>query len=99
MHVLFDPPVATGWEKDAIGYLAGALVLCTFSVRSMRLLRYLGIASNISFISYAVIAGMPPILVLHALLLPMNVFRLIQIEREQHAWPLSQLFTALGQNS
>lgn len=75
----------SGWEKDIMGYVAGALVLCTFSFRSMRLLRCVGIASNISFMSYAVIAGMMPIFVLHSLLLPINVFRLIQIDHELNA--------------
>lgn len=85
MHGLFDSPPAIWWEKDTIGYLASALVLFTFSVHSMRLLRCVGIASNIAFISYAVVAGIAPILILHGLLLPINVFRLIQIERERHA--------------
>lgn len=84
-HGLFDPPLASGWEKDFIGYLAGALVVCTFSFRSMHLLRYAGIASNVSFMAYAVLAGTTPILVLHSLLLPINVFRLIQIERTRPA--------------
>jgi hypothetical protein len=69
-----------GWTKDICGYFASSLVLCTFSVKSMRLLRWLGIASNLAFISYAVIAGVPPVLMLHSLLLPINIWRLIQIE-------------------
>lgn len=69
------------WMKDASGYLASALVLCTFSVRSMRLLRMLGIASNLAFILYGMVAVAPPILFLHGLLLPMNIFRLVQLER------------------
>ena len=64
-----------GGTKDICGYFASTMVLCTFSVRSMRLLRWLGIASNLAFIAYAVIAGAPPILVLHSLLLPMNIYR------------------------
>lgn len=72
-----------GGTKDICGYFASTMVLCTFSVRSMRLLRWLGIASNLAFIAYAVIAGAPPILVLHSLLLPMNIYRLTQIERER----------------
>ena len=52
---------------DIIGYLASALVLATFSMRSMRPLRMMAIASNIAFIAYAVIGSMPPILILHSL--------------------------------
>jgi CRP/FNR family cyclic AMP-dependent transcriptional regulator len=77
--LLFE--VHARWLKDAFGYVASALVLCTFSVRSMRVLRCLGIASNVSFILYATVTGMVPILVLHSLLLPMNVYRLVQIVR------------------
>jgi uncharacterized protein YjiS (DUF1127 family) len=80
----FSVPLST-FDKDALGYLAGGLVLCTFWVRSMRLLRCLGIASNVSFISYAMVMWLPPIAILHGLLLPINVFRLIQLERERNA--------------
>jgi hypothetical protein len=87
MHHAIALPLGidTSWQKDACGYLASALVLFTFSVRSMRVLRCLGIASNVSFILYASITGMVPILILHSLLLPMNIYRLLQIARAQHA--------------
>jgi len=82
MHGQFPIPVSTVLEKNTLGYLASALVLCTFSVRSMRMLRCLGIASNVLFISYAWIAGLPPIAILHGLLLPINISRLVQMETE-----------------
>jgi hypothetical protein len=65
---------------DIIGYVASALVLATFSMRSMRSLRLVAIASNLAFIAYAAIDNMPPILILHSILLPMNAARLIQVE-------------------
>jgi hypothetical protein len=71
--------IDASWLKDAFGYLAGVLVLCTFSVTSMRMLRCLATASNVLFILYASITGLIPILILHSLLLPMNIYRLIQI--------------------
>lgn len=76
----------SGWHSRGpiiacLGYTASALVLATFSVRSMRALRCIGILSNIAFISYAVAAGLAPILILHLVLLPTNVFRLLQLER------------------
>ncbi len=61
---------------DLIGYLASALVLATFSMRGMRALRCMAIASNLAFIAYAALAGLAPVLVLHLLLLPVNVQRL-----------------------
>jgi hypothetical protein len=63
---------ATQW----LGYGAAALVLVTFSVRSITVLRIVAIASNLMFIAYAIRAGLVPVLVLHALLLPTNLFRL-----------------------
>ena len=67
---------------DIIGYLASALVLATFSMRSMRPLRLMAIASNLAFIAYAAIGSMPPILILHSILLPMNVMRLSQMDHD-----------------
>jgi CRP/FNR family transcriptional regulator, cyclic AMP receptor protein len=77
--------IDAGWQTNAFGYLASALVLCSFSATTMRTLRGLAIGSNISFIIYATISGLMPILVLHALLLPMNIYRLVQIARLPNA--------------
>jgi hypothetical protein len=69
-----------GWDTDIIGYVASALVLATFSMKSMRPLRLIAVASNVAFISYALIADMRPILILHSILLPVNIVRLLQME-------------------
>jgi CRP/FNR family transcriptional regulator, cyclic AMP receptor protein len=68
---------------EPIGYLASLLVLAAFSVRGMVTLRVLAIASNLAFIGYAALAGIDPVLLLHALLLPVNVLRLLQELRER----------------
>jgi CRP/FNR family cyclic AMP-dependent transcriptional regulator len=67
---------------DPIGYAAATLVLATFCMRSMRSLRWVAIASNLAFIAYALLAELGPVLVLHALLLPVNVVRLLQLRGE-----------------
>jgi len=72
-----------GWEQDLSGYVASALVLATFAMQSMRPLRITAIASNIAFIIYATTANLHPILILHGLLLPLNVFRLLQMTRSE----------------
>jgi hypothetical protein len=69
-------------QGSAIGYIASALVLATFSMKSLRSLRVTAIASNVAFISYAFVADMRPILILHCILLPVNVVRLLQILRD-----------------
>jgi CRP/FNR family transcriptional regulator, cyclic AMP receptor protein len=62
---------------EPVGYLASALVLATFCMRDMVALRCLAIASNLAFIGYGVLADLGPVLVLHLLLLPVNVQRLM----------------------
>lgn len=62
---------------ELIGYLASALVLATFCMRDMVALRCLAIASNLAFIAYGALADLGPVLVLHLLLLPVNVLRLV----------------------
>ena len=68
---------------ELIGYLASLLVLMTFCMSGMVPLRAVAIASNVAFIGYAALVGISPVLVLHALLLPMNVYRLLEAVRER----------------
>lgn len=65
--------------SDGIGFSAAGLVLVTFCMRSMRALRWVAIASNVAFIAYAYLEGLAPVLLLHALLLPVNICRLVQL--------------------
>jgi hypothetical protein len=64
---------------ELLGYVAAFLVLLTFSMKTMVPLRVAGIFSNLFFICYAFFTGANPILILHVILLPLNVFRLVQI--------------------
>lgn len=66
---------------EVFGYIASGLVLATFSVRTMLPLRILGISSNIAFMTYAVLAGLLPVLILHAILLPLNIYRFVEMRR------------------
>lgn len=68
---------------DALGYVASALVLATFSMPGLAGLRVVAIASNIAFIGYGALADIAPVLCLHALLLPMNCLRLHQAIRSR----------------
>jgi hypothetical protein len=67
-----------GW-LEAIGYLASALVLSTFYMKTMIPLRCCAIASNVAFIVYGFLGEIYPVLVLHLLLLPLNVKRLMEL--------------------
>ncbi|MGC2165329.1 MAG: cyclic nucleotide-binding domain-containing protein [Gallionella sp.] len=64
---------------DVIGWAAGGLVLTTFYLQTMLPLRCVAIASNLAFLSYGLMTDALPIAVLHALLLPMNLWRLGQL--------------------
>jgi CRP/FNR family transcriptional regulator, cyclic AMP receptor protein len=64
---------------EPIGFLAASCVFLTFCMQSMVALRSLGIFSNILFITYSYGAHLPPILILHCLLLPINCYSLIRL--------------------
>ncbi|MEE8185938.1 MAG: cyclic nucleotide-binding domain-containing protein [Thermodesulfobacteriota bacterium] len=66
---------------DFIGYLAAAFMFSTFYMSRMIPLRAAGITANITFITYASIAHVYPLLILHIVLLPLNTFRMIQMIR------------------
>jgi CRP/FNR family transcriptional regulator, cyclic AMP receptor protein len=61
---------------DAMGYVAASLVLATFCAKQMVLLRALAISSNVAFITYGLAARLWPIVMLHAIMLPLNIIRL-----------------------
>jgi CRP/FNR family transcriptional regulator, cyclic AMP receptor protein len=68
-------------QADVIGYAAAFLVFVTFWMKTMVPLRTLGIASNLFFIAYGYLAGAYPPLLLHLLLLPLNIMRLLEMLR------------------
>jgi len=63
------------------GYVASTLVLFTFVAKDMRLLRTVAIFSNLAFITYSAIEWLPPVLILHLVLLPLNIVRLWEVVR------------------
>lgn len=64
---------------DLFGWIAAALTLLTFSMRSMGALRIAALAANLVFIAYGATAGLAPVLALHLTLLPCNFVRLVQL--------------------
>ena len=77
--------------SDLCGYSASALVLLTFTTRNMRLLRAIAILSNIAFMIYGAVDWLPPVFILHTLLLPLNIVRLLELlrstERSHRSFP------------
>jgi hypothetical protein len=62
--------------SDVIGYLASALVLAAFCMKEMIPLRVVAVCSNIAFLIYGLALGLVPVWLLHAVLLPINCWRL-----------------------
>ncbi|HWM47550.1 MAG TPA: cyclic nucleotide-binding domain-containing protein [Xanthobacteraceae bacterium] len=63
---------------ELLGFLGAGLMVATLAMRTMIPLRVVGIASNIAQIAFAVLAGITPMLLQHAILLPMNGYRLFE---------------------
>jgi len=62
---------------DLIGCIASGLVLLTFYMNDMITLRTIALCSNVAFIVYAASLHLTPILLLHSILIPINLWRLI----------------------
>src|ERR1700744_3634718 len=73
---------------DLLGYAASATVLGTFCMSTMVPLRLLAIVSNVLFASYGGISRIYPVLILHVVLLPINIYRLVQ-GRPPHSSPIA----------
>jgi CRP/FNR family cyclic AMP-dependent transcriptional regulator len=69
---------------DMVGWAASAAVLATFCMNTMMPLRVLAIISNVLFCAFGAVAHIFPVLILHAILLPVNIVRLVQIRRLVH---------------
>jgi CRP/FNR family transcriptional regulator, cyclic AMP receptor protein len=72
----------SGIWLDAIGYLAGFLLVLTFFMRRMVPLRIVAICSSVAWLVYGALGGLYPIIILHIVLLPLNIYRLWQALRE-----------------
>jgi hypothetical protein len=64
--------------SEASGFLASSLVFLTFWMKSPIRLRCVAICSNVAFLSYGIGMHLVPVVVLHAALLPVNIWRLKQ---------------------
>lgn len=67
---------------DMLGYLASILVFTAFYVKRIMPLRLIALSSNIAFIAYASFAHLLPIVILHSLLLPLNLQRILELRKK-----------------
>src|ERR1700685_2509965 len=63
-----------------VGYAASSAVLATFCMKTMRPLRIVALGSNVLFATYAFFGGLYPVLILHLVLFPINLARLVQLQ-------------------
>ena len=66
---------------ELLGYAASAAVLATFCMSTMMPLRVMALVSNVLFMAYGYADHLYPVLILHALLFPVNALRLLQLQR------------------
>jgi CRP/FNR family transcriptional regulator, cyclic AMP receptor protein len=82
-------------DRSAIGFIASGLVLATFGMKDMINLRIVAICSNIAFIVYGFVLDLPPILILHVMLLPLNGWRLMGVLKQRSATRAGQASVTL----
>jgi CRP/FNR family cyclic AMP-dependent transcriptional regulator len=68
------------WQ-ELIGYVGSGLTFMTFYMRAMLPLRYIALCSNVAFIVYGYFVGLYPVLLLHLILLPLNVVRILELRK------------------
>jgi hypothetical protein len=63
---------------DGVGFLAAGLVFAAFVMKEMVALRIVAMCSNVAFVVYGLGLHLTPVWLLHAVLLPLNAWRLLQ---------------------
>ncbi len=66
---------------EVFGWAAAFLTFLTYSQKTMIRLRIVGISANLCFIAWSAVYQIYPTLALHVVLLPLNLYRLLQILR------------------
>lgn len=72
----YMPPVTT---PDIVGYVGAALVIATYSMKTMIPLRIVGLTSNAILLVYAGLTSDAPDVILGFIVLPLNAVRLYQM--------------------
>ncbi len=75
--------LAAPWQGLALGaaVVAAALIVVSAIVNNINPLRWLAVGSNLGFIVYGYLHPSPLILALHATLLPVNLWRVLEMQR------------------
>lgn len=62
-------------SAETVGWCAAGLMVATFSCRRAGPMRGLAACTNVAFMLYGCMADLHPVVALHALLLPINLWR------------------------
>jgi hypothetical protein len=74
---------------DVVGYLASLTVLATFCIDTFVSLRIVAIVSNVLFGIYGIGEHIYPVFFLHAVLLPINILKLVRLQPPTRATKLT----------
>jgi CRP-like cAMP-binding protein len=69
------------WVALAAAIVAGALIVTSTLVKTIIPLRWLAVGGNIGFVVYGLVQPAPMVFVLHAVLLPINLWRVLEMQR------------------
>ena len=73
---------------DLFGFAAAGATLCAFSQTRMLPMRISALAANLLFVAYGMLGPFYPVLLLHLVLFPVNLLRLLQeLERSTERSP------------
>ena len=70
---------------EVIGFCGSALAILTYWMREMIPLRIVAVAGCVCFLSYGFLIGSYPLILMEATLLPINLYRLVELLRPTRA--------------
>ena len=64
---------------EAVGYAGTGLTVLAYGMRNLVPLRIAGILSSVAFLTYGVLTKSYPLVLMEAVLLPINTYRLLEL--------------------
>lgn len=79
----FAASLSDPWQQAAFAaaLLAGALIIASTLVKTIIPLRWLALGGNVGFVVYGLAHPAPMVFLLHAALLPINLWRVLEMQR------------------
>ncbi len=79
----FLASLADPWQRVALlaALAAGALIVASTLVKTIIPLRWLALGGNVGFVVYGIMQPAPMVFLLHVVLLPINLWRVLEMQR------------------